>query len=102
MSNQAEGTRPVLAQNRAHPATCDHPDNCRSDPHSHNGLQHIGENDHQGQRAAEGSVEIGQACVAAAVLTDVVPQDILGDDDRAVEAAAEIGCYRHCQEYPRE
>ena len=32
-----------------------------------------------------------QASVAAAVVPDIVPQDILGDDDRTVEAPQEVG-----------
>ena len=100
MAQQAEGACPVLA-------VCHHngllvpkaavpvPRHQDTHPHGHDGLEHIGENDRKGQRAAEGAVKIGQAGIAAAVGAHVIPQDILGHDHGAVEAAAEVGCHRH-------
>ena len=93
MAQQAEETGPVPGQNNAGKAVAHH--DHLGDPHTkqngHDGFEHVGEDDHQGQGTAEGAVEVGQARVAAAVIANVIPQDILGDNDRSVKAAAEIG-----------
>ena len=44
---------------------------------------------------AKGAVKIGQAGISAAVLAHVIPQDILGDDNRSVKTATEIGDCRN-------
>ena len=62
-----------------------------AESHGHYRFQHVRQNDHSGQRAAEGPVEVGQPRVAAAVAAHIIPQDILGNDDRSIKAAAEIG-----------
>ena len=36
------------------------------------------------------AVEVGQTCVAAAVIAHIVPKDILGHNNRAVEASKQI------------
>ena len=50
------------------------------DQDGRHGLEHVAQDHHEGQKAAEGAVEIGEARVAAAVIAHVVPQDVLGDE----------------------
>ena len=73
-----------------------------ADQQRHDRLQYVAQNHHKGQRSAEGAEEIGQAGVAAAVVPHVIPQDILGDDDRPVEAAAKVGEYRRNAQQQRQ
>ena len=96
MPQHTEESGPVFAQNHPDRRPMPHSGAQEPGPHQHrrHGLHHVQQNDHQGQRSAEGAVEIGEACVSAAVGAHVVAQDILGDDDGPVKAAAEIGDYR--------
>ena len=73
-----------------------------TDQQRHNRLQHVAQDHHKGQRPAEGAEEIGQAGVAAAVVPHIIPQDILGDDDRPVETAAKVGEYRRDAQQQRQ
>ena len=66
-------------------------DSQHTHPDGHNSLKHIGQDDHKGQWAPEGAEKVGQARVAAAMSADIIPQDILGDNNRPVEAAAKVG-----------
>ena len=91
MPQQAEQPRPVFCEDvpirkLPHPQ---HPQ-----PYRHNGLEYVRQDDRQRQRSAERPVEVGKSRVAAAVVADVVPQDILRYDDRPVKAAAEIRLHR--------
>ena len=101
MPQKAESSRPVLTK-RHYQKLIRHQILCRQDasPYSHDCFEHIGQDDHKGQRPAEGAVEVGQPGIAAAMGTHIVPQDILGDDDRPVEAAAEVG--DHCDQQGRK
>ena len=98
---KAESSRPVLTK-RHYQKLIRHQILCRQDanPYSHDCFEHIGQDNHKGQRPAEGAVEVGQPGIAAAMGTHIVPQDILGDDDRPVEAAAEVG--DHCDQQGRK
>ena len=81
MAQQAEQGGEIFAQHRVPPKKP------APQQHGQNRLQNIAENHHEGQPAAEGPVEVRQPGVAAAVVPHVVPEDILGHDDCAVEAA---------------
>ena len=100
-AQKAESSRPVLTK-RHYQKLIRHQILCRQDanPYSHDCFEHIGQDNHKGQRPAEGAVEVGQPGIAAAMGTHIVPQDILGDDDRPVEAAAEVG--DHCDQQGRK
>ena len=97
VSQQAPQAAPVLRQGICSAVHLYAPqgEELPGEPHGHfNGhhrLEHIAQDDHKGERAAEGAVEVGEARVPAAVVAHIVPQDILGDDHRPVEAAAEVG-----------
>ena len=115
MTQQAEQRCPVLEQDHVkschlriqrhirHHARVKSAADFRGDQNGHHCLEHIAQDHHQGQGAAEGAVKIGQSRIPAAVGTDIIPQDILGDDDRAVEAAAEVcNCGYQPQLHPGE
>ena len=95
MAQQAEKRRPILAQDgpvdvvaaTVHPDAAEKPG---AQQHSHHCLEHVAQNDDEGQRPAEGAVKVGQPRVAAAMGAHIVPQNVFGHDDRPVEAAAEI------------
>ena len=92
VAQEAPEARPVLAidhilRKKSHGEI----DGQNTDPYGQNRLDHVAQNDHQGQGSAKGTVEVGQPRVAAAVGADVVAEDILGDDHRPVEAPQEIG-----------
>ena len=101
MPQQAEQAAPILEEHQDHglilqgsggqETGIEHSAQPQGDQNGDNGLQHVGEDDHKGQRPAKGAEKVGQPRVAAAVGAHVIPQDILGDDHRPVEAAAEIG-----------
>ena len=98
VAQEAEEGREILAKQRVpgkEPA---------SQQHGDDRFQHVAENDHEGQSAAEGPVKIRQSGVSAAVVPYIVPEDILGHNHRAVEAAQEIGSRRrndHRQNQPQ-
>ena len=51
----------------------------------------VGQDDQQDLLLAEDPIEVGQTSVAAAVVADVIPQDVLGDDDGGVAATQQVG-----------
>ena len=67
-------------------------------------LEYIGQDDQQNLLLAEDPIEVGQTGVAAAVVADVIPQDVFGDDDRGVAAAQQIrgrhGDQHRCDQMP--
>ena len=110
MAQQTEQTRPVFGEgvpkrsgrgrrNEDRIAAENQP---LADQQRHNCFQHVAQDHHKGQRPAEGAEEIGQAGVAAAVVPHVIPQNILGDDDRPVETAAKVGEYRRDAQQQRQ
>ena len=110
MAQQAEQTRPVFGEGVPirNGKVCGDEDRIAAehqplaDQQRHDRFQHVAQDHHKGQRPAEGAEEIGQAGVAAAVVPHVIPQDILGDDDRPVETAAKVGEYRRDAQQQRQ
>ena len=88
MAQQAPQAGPVFGQNDCLSRCID---DISGDPYGKNRFQHVAQDDHQRQKTAKGAVEVGQSRVAAAVGTDVVPENIFGHNDRSIEAAAEVG-----------
>ena len=68
------------------------------------GLEDVGQDDQQDLLLAEDPIEVGQTSVAAAVVADVIPQDVLGDDDGGVAAAQQVrgrhGDQHRCDQMP--
>ena len=66
---KAESSRPVLTK-RHYQKLIRHQILCRQDanPYSHDCFEHIGQDNHKGQRPAEGAVEVGQPGIAAAMV----------------------------------
>ena len=58
------------------------------------GLAHVTENHDEGKFGPIGAVEIGKPGIAAAVLAYIIPDDEVGGDHRAIEAAQQV---RHQQ-----
>ena len=110
MAQQTEQTRPVFGEgvpkrsgrgrrNEDRIAAENQP---LADQQRHDRLQHVAQNHHEGQRPAEGAEKVGQPRVAAAVVAHIVAQNVLGDDDCTVEAAAEIGNHRRNRQNQRQ
>ena len=99
MAQQAEEPGPVFPQDWSHPAARHRTDDQRSDHNGEDRLDNVTENDHKGQSSSKHPVEIGQAGIAAAVVADIIVQNILGDDNRTVEAPQEVRYCRHHQKY---
>ena len=106
MPQQAEQPRPVLRQGGGGGLGCPaaNGQQLAGEPHPHqhrhHRFEHVGEDHHEGEGAAEGAVKVGQPRVAAAVAPDIIPENVLGDDHRPVEAAAEVG--DHCRHHGRQ
>ena len=86
MAQKAEKSSPVLGRHSS-------PKYRAGQQHRQHRFQYVAEDNHKGQPAAEGPVEVRQPRVAAAVVPYIVPEDILGHNHRAVEAAQKIGRY---------
>ena len=67
-------------------------------------LEYIGQDDQQNFLLAKDPIKVGQAGVAAAVVADVIPQDVFGDDNGSVAAAQQIrgrhGDQHRCDQMP--
>ena len=67
-------------------------------------LEYIGQDDQQNFLLAKDPIKVGQAGVAAAVVADIIPQDVFGDDNGSVAAAQQIrgrhGDQHRCDQMP--
>ena len=98
VAQQTEQARPILRQGKADGLAAHHNDwggNQLAEGDSGHSFEHVAQNHHKGEGTAKCAIEVGEPRVAAAVGTHIIVENVLGDDHRSVEAAAEISHYRH-------
>ena len=61
-----------------------------ADETGEDGFAHVTENHDEGVFGTIGAVKVGESGIAAAVLAHIVPNDEVGGDHRAVEAAQQV------------